>query len=938
MAQGGSKEPALQAGQLLLFLATFLSGVAALVYEVTWVRQLGALIGSTTVAVNIVLAVFFGGLGIGAWVFGRIAGRSARPLRLFCLLEAGVAASGLLFWPALRGLDRLYISLAPADWSLAQASSVHAVMAFALLALPTICMGGTLPVLVRLLRSGGGSFVSGLAWLYGLNTVGAALGAFLSVFWLLPSFGLLGASLLAAGLNLTAIALVALAWGMRGSLDAGERVAGEPTEPPLEERPLGNAPDLASRKREYRLWLLAAAMSGLCSVGLEVLWTRALATRFMSTVYSFATILVVFLVCLGIGSVLVAGLDRRRFATPATASILMMASGVAGLLSLAALTHLGLTSYQDAGGAGLRSVQLDEFLKTLAVIGLPTLLFGMTFPVLCRLVKGLERSAERSVGDVYLANTAGSVLAPLLFGFLLIPSLGLRRAFLLVCAGAFLFGLLLPVLLPRGRTGLGRTWPVALLCLILSAGLAHRLQGGGELGLWRQAESETLLYQQDGVAASIAVVEDGVGARSLRVDNTYSLGGTRQHFGQARQGLIPLLLSPRLGRSLLIGLATGCSAGPVAAWGGPTDILEIVPGLRQTLPSFDGINEGLSARLQEDPKVRLFEADGRHYVRATKEKYETVIGDLFVPWRAGEGSMYTREHLEAVRAALSEDGIFVQWLPLYQLRAPELSIIVATFCDVFAAVDAFWLYFNVDQPVIGLVASSRALSLSWNEVQERLALQQQAPLLATAGLTDPRPFVASWIAGRETLAQWSSGSPIETQTRPRVEFASPYALFGSPVPPAAENVPIVIGWTQAIEQASFLRDASAAQTEELARYQRSLRLFFEAGHATTWSADPVTGAKRLQAALAETPDWQWIVWNMEQLARRALAARRFDISADLAQALQEAPGQEVFGLYLAAVTKAQQGQREEAVALVSRALALEPQHAGAQALLQELER
>ncbi|MCH7836587.1 MAG: fused MFS/spermidine synthase, partial [Chloroflexi bacterium] len=412
----------------LFCLAAFLAGTAALIYEILWIRRLGTLLGTTIYSVNVVLAVFFLGLGLGALFFGRMSDKTGKALWIFCTLEVVIGAAGLLFWPASHALDQVYLSLAPSEWSVATALVAKASLAALLLLVPTFCMGGTVPALAKLITHRPNQFTSRFGLVYGFNTIGAAFGALATTFILLPSVGLRATAWLAALINGSAvvIALLANRWDREPRPRASFR----------------DIPSLTGVRFDHVVVLGTAAWAGLAAVSLEVLWTRALATRFTSTVYSFTTILVVFLLCLGVGSLLVTWLDLRKLVTRTTIAVIMVGAGLSGLLSVFFLTRLPavpLSEPNDSNSLGL--VQTQEFLQALVVVSLPTLFFGLSFPVLCCLRHRTYSAIGGSIGSVYLANTAGSVVAPILTGFFLIPAWGLRRTFLVTSWGTVLFGL-----------------------------------------------------------------------------------------------------------------------------------------------------------------------------------------------------------------------------------------------------------------------------------------------------------------------------------------------------------------------------------------------------------------------------------------------------------------------------------------------------------------
>ncbi len=216
----------------------------------------------------------------------------------------------------------------------------------------------------------------------------------------------------------------------------------------------------------------------------------------------------------------------------------------------------------------------------------------------------------------------------------------------------------------------------------------------------RLEPGETLVWRSIGADGVVAVVERG-GERLIRTDNYSVLGGTGEMAHQRRQGHLPLLLHPSARRVAYVGSATGISAG--ATLDHPIEslrLVEIVPGVAEAARRFfRRENEGV----YEDPRTRVALDDARSFFRTTDERYDLVVADLFVPWRAGTGALYTREHFEAVRAHLLPDGVFCQWLPLYQLTEEELRVVTATFLDVFPRSALFRGDFYGGYPIAALV-------------------------------------------------------------------------------------------------------------------------------------------------------------------------------------------------------------------------------------------
>lgn len=897
-----------------LALAATASGLAALVYEVLWVRQLGELLGNTATAIVAVLTVFFLGLGVGARILGARADRTAETGRLFAALELVIAASGILLPIALVGLerisDRLPLADAPAFVSLALAL----VTSLLVLIVPTLAMGGTIPVLIRHATRTSPDTLHAVGLLYGLNTVGGGAGVALAVFVLIPELGIRASFFSAAAINVLSALLVLTT---RAAPDRRPERAAEPE--------AGPALPVA--------WV--AFGTGFASIAFEVAWTRALASRFLSTVYSFATILLVYLVCLGLGSLFAARLSRRpRGVTPGLLARLLLGCGLAGLLSI---LWLGRVPASLAHGVdptwALADRQWFEFRYALLVVSVPVLLFGVTFPILVRLAGDGRAHLGKRVGRVYLANTVGSVLAPVVVGFFAIPFLGTKWTIVLVSWLLLLLAVfgLLPA--AGGARAGRRAWQGGALLL----GALLTLALPKDLRLWRYTDQDRLIAYREGVSASIAVVREPDGTAFLKINNSYRLGDTRTRFAQQRQGLLPLLLHPDPADVLFLGIGTGSSVGAAAEFDSLSiDALEIIPEIESLLPHFTDINFDLSTRAMQDPKVELWVADAKHFVRNTTTRYDVVVGDLFVPWRAGEGSMYTREHLVAVSEALSPDGLFCQWLPLYQLRPDEFRIVVRTFCDVFDHVSAWWLYFNATDPAVALVASRSPLRLDGESLRARLSDPSRRALLTSTGLSSAGDVFGCWITGRDSLDAWSRRAPLETRDRPRIEFLAPRGRFGDLPARSAANVARLLRLGAPAETADAFAALSPADHRTALRYQRGMSNVVAARHYLARGFEPERVMAAYAAAFLDVPEAPWLAAILIEGVKETIRTGR-PAAADLGiQALTAVDHTAAEGHYLAAERAVRDGDVAGALGSLREALRVAPEHEASWVLLRRL--
>ena len=754
----------------------FLSGFSALVLQVVWMRELSLLFGATAQAAAATLAAFFLGLAAGSAYWGRRSRRIARPLRSYALLEVGVLVAGLgyfLLAPAFAAqYGALYSHLAePAPGLLV---GIKLLLALLLLSPAAFFMGGSLPVLSAWLVRQPAALGRLVPLLYGVNTAGAAIGALSAAFLLPLLLGYDGSYLLALALA-GGIALTAWWLGGRGSAQVHD-----PLQESLPQLPAG-APAAGALPQA---WLRGLAfLSGFVALALEVLWTRMFAQVLQNSVYSYAVILVVFLLALAAGSFVAGWLARRRL--PAVPTLVGLLCAAALLVALTPKLFFWLTDGLGYLGAGR---DWPDYLRTLglaavAILAGPTLVLGVVFPYLWKVAEAGSRSPSEQVGGLLALNTLGAILGSLAAGFLLLEWLGLWRAIQWL-AGLYLAAAMLLATLPgapvaarlRARPGLGLASmlvlaPVLGFLLLLSALDAGRLP---VVRMDPVRRAETLLEVREGGAGTVAVVRRGEHL-GIKVDNHYTLGSTRGHGLQQRQAHFPLLLHPAPERVFFLGMGTGITAG--AALAHPVQELMVAELLGDVIDLAGQYFRPYANGLFEDPRVRLLKEDGRHHLSATDETYDVIIGDLFVPWKRGNAALYSLEHFRHVAARLAPGGLFAQWVPLYQMTEQEFGSIARTFTEVFPHVTLWRGDFLPEGPIVALVGRLDAAPL-----EPAAVLRRARALRADAGDTepqnsvlpdpDPPPLLLYYAGNLGRAADLLAGYPLNTDDRPRLQFSA----------------------------------------------------------------------------------------------------------------------------------------------------------------------
>jgi spermidine synthase len=715
-------------------------------------RWLTALFGATTLATTATLSGFFLGLALGSLALGESSRRWRRPLLAFGLLEIGVGLGALLV-PQVLDLYRhayplVHVRLASFPAGLAL---VKLLLAVAAIGVPTFCMGGTLPALAQAVVPTGQRLGMPVGGLYAANLAGATVGTLAVPFVLLPRLGL-DTTYAAAISGSLAVGVVAC---FLGSHEAARPVSPEaarpvpPTAPPSVSVPV--------------LVLALSFVSGLSTLALQTLWTRMFSLVHENSVYSFAVVLFVFLGGLT-GGAAIARSALRRARPPG--ALLGAAWCVAGLLVVLsprlfhALTD-GL-AYLSAGG-------WYSTLGRLLALGFVTLLpaslaLGMALPLVIEMSgeSGRETGGPR-LGRLLAANTLGAMAGPVVATFLLGPLVGLWWSMVLL--GGFLVAAGAWAGLPRAQAALAGS--VLAVAVLLGAAEVPPVRV-------RAAGGERLVSVREGTHGTTAVIASAHD-RWITVNNSYVLGGTAAAEEERWQAHLPLLLHPSARRVAFVGLGTGITAGAALVHpAGSIVALEIVPEVaaaaQKDFADFNG-------RVVDDPRVEVVIDDGRNYLASTPDAFDVIVGDLLVPWRPAEAPLYTREHFESVRRALTAEGLFCQWLPLYQLSPDQLAIIVRTFLDVFPAATLWRGSFDPSETTLALVGHAGSRAVDPEAVDGRV--------LALAASAEPNPFLkhpaGMWVflvgPVRPELP-WLAGARRNRDGEPWVELLSAAAHAG----------------------------------------------------------------------------------------------------------------------------------------------------------------
>lgn len=727
----------------LLSVLFFLSGSAGLILEVIWTRKIALVFGSTIQSASITIGSFMLGLGLGAYLCGRYGRNLSNPVAGYSILQCVIGISGYavtLLIPSLAG-----ISVNAAGVSLASIA-VKSLASFTLLLLPCTAMGATLPLLTALFsRENPEHFAAILGSLYGINTLGAALGTFLTDFFLVERLGVNETAFFACMLNIIVGGIAFFLTVQKGA---------RPPQPPEEES--GTAARFSGKI--FAIFFV----TGFFGISSEIVWARILVFFDGADVFAFSSMLTTFLVGVFLGSIVISRVIKNEDRAEITLYFLMALLAV--LTFTTVFTSALIIPLRDMILKGLKlSFQSINFLTNAFMMLPSTFILGSMFPLTARLLKAQEGNAGSTVGKSYLWNTFGSICGSLMAGFVLIPAFGIQGTLsiltiIMLVSSGLLF------LLWRGGGKVRYAAAVISLGLVLiplctpGDRLQRVLYGKDQSGILCQSEDQygsiALIRQWEKTQAETVVnlITDGFNMAGNSIDAkcyTYSAG------------LIPTLLhrDPRKVLVICVGLANTVYACTQMNLTREVDCVELSKKVIDAVSRVPEIAETL-----QSPKVRLIINDGRNYLLATKESYDVITAEPPPPNHAGIVNLYSREYFQLSRKRLREGGIVAHWLPISQMTVFDTRTIIRAFVDVFP----YPYVWSHGTDFLCLIGSAQEIIIDYPVLEERV--RQNEKILSSVGLDHTELIVAGLLKGPEALRQYTAGTPPLTDNHPYLQY------------------------------------------------------------------------------------------------------------------------------------------------------------------------
>ncbi len=813
---------------LVAVLLLVMSGIAGLVYQLLWVKQLSLVVGADVFAVTTAVSAFFAGLAIGSYGFGKRADRLARPLRLYAFVEIGIGVLGvlatLLISQSAPWFVWLEIHTGPAAWALP----------FVLVGLPAVLMGGTVPLMMRVVAPAATRVAAVGGHLYAANTAGAILGALLAPFLLIPLFGVLGSAFVAATINV-AVALIALF--VARSREARVSVQ--------------TASALPEASRRNRLALGLYSIIGGLALGYEVIWSQAIVQWTSTRSFAFAVVLATYLVGIVLGSAWYARRADRTTDPWGSLGLLIAAVGLSGLVGILFAGHW-LSSFQVKAATWMFHLTQREswamtarFVVTAGwIVLVPTFLLGAAFPAALRLTAE-PASSGRDTGRVLALNTLGGIAGTMLAGFVLVPMLGLERSLALMSAVAATVGIVAVV---KGTSVSRRLRWATFACGSLAVAMGISLGPDHLARLLAEARHGRLLFHEASAAGTVAVIEQGSGRnrfRRLYIQGVSNSGDSMTSLRYMRlQALLPLIIHRGTPRDVLvIGLGTGITTGSLLRYPGLERRVcaELLPAVVRGAALFEG-NDGVAT----DPRIDVRLRDGRRELLRSNDGYDLITLEPPPPSAAGVVNLYSTDFYRLAASRLHTNGLVAQWLPLPTQTDGDTRSLVRSFLDVFP----YATLWTTELHEMLLVGSLDPIELDAARIAARFNQPEVAAALREVGIASPAALLATWITDRAGLERYAANAQPTTDNRPRIEYGA-WVMPGE-----------FISTLQALNDlrtAPPLINADAIPEREISTEHQKLIAFYEAG-IYAYQRDRLRWQETMRWLLTQDPENPYYLW------------------------------------------------------------------------------
>lgn len=779
---------------IISFLFIF-SGIAALIYQVAWFKHLSYFIGNTTYAQSVLLATYMGGIAIGAWFWGKRSDKSNNSLKIFAWLELSIAFYCLMYVKIFDFVTESFTSVVISyhlDSDSLLVLLLKLVVSASTILIPTILMGGTLPVLVHYFSNRLAEIGKNVAILYFLNSLGGVLGTLLCGFYLIEHYGLQMSTYLGAGIEIL-IGIISFFL----ILNNFESIKGRQESRVTNET---STSQFSITEKQLRIVISIAGISGLCSMIYEITWLRLLIPILSSSTFSFTIMLAAFISGIAIGSLIIIYLLPKILNPLLWIGLFQVGIVISIFLTMPFYEKLPYLFWESVGndlgsGQNYGKYLFNQFFYVFFLMLVPTIFMGMTLPLASKLaVKNISKSGE-IVGKVFSINTLGTVIGSLMAGLVLIPIVGIKNTLQIALTINLAIGL---IILFQPEISTLRNKAIILTSVLLS-GFYYFFNVDQTVWAYnimlsevprkinrtdvpenyeefkKKAQNhEKILYYNEGISGTIVVAKNKE-ETYLFTNGKGDANSIHDRKTQVSLGQTPIILHPSPDSVFVIGYGAGTTIGNVLCHPKVkyAEVAEISPEVIEGSVHFNHINERPLAR----KNLKLIEDDGVSALRLSQKRYDVIISQPSNPWSAGVGNLFTDEFFALCKEKLRPGGYVAQWFSLYEMDDKCLKLILRTAFKQFKHV-SLW---HIGREDILMICSDIPFNFDLDRIEKSYTLV--ADKLKKINIYNFPAFLSQQIMSSSShLKEYAGNGEYNSENRPLLEHWAPKAYFLNAVP------------------------------------------------------------------------------------------------------------------------------------------------------------
>ncbi|MDY0016472.1 MAG: hypothetical protein RBS89_01405 [Candidatus Delongbacteria bacterium] len=784
---------------IALAVILFFSGSYSLIYQIAWVRFLTLLLGSTTMGITTVVSTFMGGLAIGSWLSSKYLIGREKPLKVYALLELIISVtaslSPLSFNWAFASLPGILQKFGEAD---AGIFMLRIIFSAIIMLVPTICMGAALPVLGKYLQLHSRLAERRITIIYGLNTVGACMGCIASGYVLLPTIGLINTIYVTAGANaLLPVAILLLRDNAGGASEKNKKQS-------MSEEYFVQGAALGPGARN--IILAITAIVGFIGLASELVWTRMIVLTVGGSIYAFSTILAVYLFFYGVGATLggyslkyisVRFKEKAFGVSRSVFFILLMLIPIATTLAVPVVNFLPdyyIKYFDPEISSSAYGLFVNQLMPAVMLMSAATLMSGIFFTYGLYLMKQCTDEPAKNTSFFYAWNTFGSIAGSVTAAFFLIPYLGLdytlRVTSTLLIAAGLLSAFVISGIKNRNAVIAASASLIIVWLIIPGIDRVSVTSGSGIYTTWYQNRPDLVkdgigeyinkymdqIYYRDGFSATIIAQKNRyTGELSISTNGKGDGSSYSDMQTQKLSAHFPAIFHPDPQKVCVIGYGTGTTVGSMAMHPGTeVDAIEIEPAVMEAAEFLNRFNNDPLSR----DNVELFITDGRLHLQRNAGKYDIVISEPSNPWIAGVSDLFTVDFYKLASNALTDDGVFGQWIQIYNLNPEALKIALRSFRKVFPKTYLVVLTPENDLMMIGCKGSYIP---DLDEIKRRISKPDIAADIAAdpVNIKTAYELMSRLVMGPDQIKTFAGEGKINTDVLPVLSYIAPLSLFDS---------------------------------------------------------------------------------------------------------------------------------------------------------------